>query len=327
MKAAVIVQHGSDRTLQVQEVAAPQPGPGEILVRVRAAGLNRADLALLPHGPASGYSGPAIPGMEMAGEVVGLGSGVSAWRVGDRVMAMAPRAYAQQVTVDARWAMPVPEGCAWEHAAAMPLAMMTAHDALIVNGRMRTGDAVLIQGVSSGVGIAALQIAKARGASVVIGTSTSEAKLARLAPLGLNWGVNTRKDALEPVVQKATDSRGVDVVVDFIGAPALDDNMKALAVKGRLVQVGRLGGVVAPGIDLNLLSLKRLQLIGVTFRTRTPEEVASLVATLQADLGGDIDALKYQPLVDREFSLADVAQAHEHMKQNSHLGKIVLRVP
>lgn len=326
MKAAVIVKADAGNQLRIENVQDPVAAPNQLLVRVRSIGLNRADLGLKipPNKGASATPPAAIPGMEMAGEVIEVGPEVRNFKVGDRVMAMASRSYAELVVVDARLAMKVPSSYTWEEAAGTPLAMMTAHDALVTNGRLQRGESVLIQAATSGVGLATLQIAKHKGAKLVIGTSTNDEKLKRLMDLGLDVPVNAKQGSVLERVREATSGSGVDVVIDHIGAQVLADSMKALAVRGRLVQVGRLGGSMANEVDLDLLALNRIHLIGVTFRTRSPDEVAALVKAMVTDIGTAMEALKFRPVIDRVFPLDAVAEAHRHMKSNAHFGKLIL---
>jgi len=325
MKAAVIVGEGEGKHLEIKDLPSPQPGPAEVLVAVRAIGMNRADLSLNPGHFRKAGGGPAEPiaGLEMAGEVVALGPEVAGVGKGDRVMAMAARAYAEYAAVDYRLAIAVPAGWSWEAAAAAPVALMTAHDAVMTNGRMAPGDTVLIQGASTAVGIAAVQIAKMRGAKMVIGTSTSPDKLERLKSLGLDHGLNPKVEDFAARVLELTGDHGADVIIDLVGGSALAGNMRCAAILGRIVNVGRMGGLKGE-IDLDLLSLKRLSLIGVTFRTRSIVEIAALIGRMKDDLWAGITAGRLRLPLDRTFPLAEAAAAQAYMKSNAHFGKIVL---
>lgn len=318
---AVVVDAGP--RLVVRDVDPPVPGPGEVLVRTRAAGLNRADVALGGGGHDLGSGGAA--GREVAGEVEAVGDGVADVAVGDRVMAMAAGAWAELVAVDARLCMPVPDGWSWEEAAATPVVYGTAHDALVTNAGLAPGESVLIPAVSSGVGIAALQIARAKGAGTVIGTSRSPDKLAALAPLGLDVGIDVRSGGLADAVRGATEGRGADVVVDNVGGPAFADVLDATAILGRIVQVGRLGGRTAE-VDLDLLAYKRVRLIGVTFRTRSIDERVAVVRAFLDDLGDDLAAGHLRPLVHGSWPLEEAAAALEALQADRHVGKLVLTV-
>jgi NADPH:quinone reductase-like Zn-dependent oxidoreductase len=311
-------------TLSVATVTTPEPGPHELLVRVRAAGVNRADLARTQqHFAAKDVN---IAGLEAAGEVAAVGSEVSGFAPGDRVMAMCRDAYAEYALFDARFTLRVPDGVEWTAAAATPTWYLTAHDAIVVNGGLRQGESVLIQAAGAGVGLAGLQVARMMGAGLVLGVGRDDAKLARLrAEFGLDVAINSSREDVAAVAREATGGKGVDIVMDNVGASALKANMEAMAIGGRLIGVGRLGGRMAE-IDLDLLALKRLKLIGVTFRTRSIEEKAALAARAMADLGPAISEGRLRPLVDRTFPLDEALAAQEEMRANRHLGKIVLTV-
>lgn len=324
MKAITIVEATPRNRLELRDVPDPVPGPTEMLVRVKAAGVNRADLArALSHSanPPPGWI--PIGGLEMAGEVAHLGSEVRDFRVGDRVMSNAPASYAEYVKVDARVAMRVPEAYSWEQAAATPVAYLTAHDATITNGRMKAGDSVLVQAASSGAGIAAVQLAKLLGGKPVMGTSGSDEKLERLADLGLDVGINHRQNDFADAVLAATGGRGADVIVDHVSAGVLAGNLKCAAVLGRIVDVGRLGGR-HDQIDLDLLALKRISLIGVTFRTRSIAEVQEIIRRFEADCREHLESGRLKFPIDRTFGLFEAAEAQAYMEENRHFGKIVL---
>jgi NADPH2:quinone reductase len=322
MKAIVVVPGAAGPELELRDVPEPVPGPHDLLVRVRAAGLNRADLARVQQHYKS--TGPDIAGLEAAGEVIATGEEVGGFSAGDRVMAMCVGAYAEKALIDHRIALKVPQAMGWGEAAAVPTWFLTAHDAVIVSGRLAGHETLLIQAAASGVGLAALQVAKAMGVAAVIGTSRDKAKLARLiSEFGLDHAIDTASEDFATRALELTGQRGVDVIMDNIGASALAGNMAALALRGRLIGVGRMGGRIAE-IDLDLLALKRLELIGVTFRTRTIEEKAELGRRAMADLGGLIDGGRLRPVVDRSFPLDAAAQAQDYMRSNTHLGKIVL---
>lgn len=325
MRAVVVVQEEGGKRVVVRDVARPQPGDGEVLVSVRAAGANRADLAMnVGHFKQAGAALAApVAGLEFAGEVAELGPGVSGVRLGDRVMAMGQGAFAEYARVDHRLLIPVPAGFSWEEAASAPVAFMTMHDAVVTNGRLQPGESVLVQGVTSGVGIAAFQIARAKGARLVIGTSTSDAKLATLREWGLDLGLNSRSDDVVQRVTEATGGKGVELVIDMIGGPVINQNMQAAAVKGRIVDVGRMGGLKGE-IDLDLHSLKRISFIGVTFRTRSVEEIQTIIRLMVDDIWPDVVAGRVKVPIDRSFALEQAADAYTHMRANAHLGKVVL---
>lgn len=325
----VIIPAANGGTLELRDVPAPVPGPGDLLVRVRATALNRADLAqrrgAYPAPVQAGDSGLAIAGLEAAGEVVGMGGEVRGFTVGDRVMAMCAGGYAECTTVDHRLAVRVPERLSWEEAAAIPVAYMTAHDALITNAHLQAGESVLVNAASSGVGVAAIQIARFWGATPVLGTSGVPEKLAALAELGLDRGINYHAENFADAVLATTGGTGVDVVIDHVGGPYLTDNLRCMALRGRLVSIGRLGGGTAE-LDLNLLALKRLSLIGVTFRTRTLDERIAIVQRCAADLLPALADGSLRSLIDRVFPLHEALEAQGYMASNAQLGKIVLTV-
>ena len=323
MKAAINTRTENGATLVIQNVPDPSPGPGEILIKVKTVGLNRADLA-------RGISDPANPsanigGIEMAGEVAALGPGVTNFAVGDRVMSMAGRSYAEKCVAAADVAMKIPDGLDFIQAAAIPTFFSTAHDAIVTNGEFRKGDAVLIQGVTAGVGIAMVQTAKALGASLVAGTSRDAAKLGRIKQFGLDLPIHSGHDKTPEACMQATNKRGMNVIIDNIGKGVLGDNFDAAAIKGRIVGVGRLGGRMDE-IDLDKLALKRLKLIGVTFRTRSGEEKAEITRRLVADMGYLFVSGAIKPPIDRTFSFDEALAAQEYMRGNKHVGKIVLVV-
>lgn len=325
MWAAVVIQDAGGKRLDVREVPKPAPGEAEVVVRVRAAGANRADLSMnVGHFKGAGTALAApVAGLEFAGEVTEVGANVSSVKVGDRVMAMGQGAFAEYARIDHRLLIPVPTTFSWEQAAAAPVAFMTMHDAVVTNGRLQAGESVLVQGATSGVGIAAFQIARLKGAKPVIGTSTSDTKLATLKGWGLDLGINSKTDDVVKQVAEATGGKGADLVIDMLGGPVINQNMQAAAVKGRIVDVGRMGGLKGE-IDLDLHSLKRISFIGVTFRTRSVEEIRTIIQLMVADIWPAVTAGQVKLPIDRVFPLAKIADAYAHMRANAHLGKIVI---
>jgi NADPH2:quinone reductase len=311
MKAAVFGARG----LELREVGKPQPKVGQILVRVRCAGLNRRDLTRM-----EGDEG-RVPGMDWAGEVAEVGGNVTGFRPGDRVMCMGAGGYAEYAVADAAVSFPLPADMGFEQAATLPLALLTMHDALITNGRLQRGESVLIQGASSGVGLMALQIAKLKGASLVAGSSRKPSE--RLAQFGADLVLNTSQPGWVETLTKATGGKGVDVVVDQVSGALFNQTQQATAIGGRIVNVGRLGGMTAP-FDFNLHALRRLQYIGVTFRTRSPAEVAEVARRMREDLWPSLGKLSLP--VDRVFPLAQAEAAQARMRANEHFGKILLSV-
>jgi NADPH2:quinone reductase len=326
MKAAVVTEQG----LAIREVPKPEPKPNEVLVRVHASGLNRAELAMAAGHRHGALGGPGtIVGLEWAGEVVAVGAEVPAGaaKPGDRVMCSGSGGYAEYAVCDWGRLSPIPaNNMSFVQAATLPVALQTMHDAVMTNGRLQPGESVLIQGASSGVGLMGLQIAKAKGASLVIGSSTNPARRARLKEFGADLTIDTSDPAWPDQVQQATKGKGVDLIVDQISASVANQNMKAAAVKGRIVNVGRLGGAKGE-FDFDLHALKRIDYIGVTFRTRSLEEVREITRRMRADLWSLVEAGKLILPIDRTFPLDEAAAAQAHMRANAHFGKIVLTVP
>jgi NADPH2:quinone reductase len=308
--------------IEVQDIPAPVAGAGQVLVRVRASGVNRGEITQA-RDRRSGD--PITAGVEFAGEVAAVGPGVSGWREGDRVMGHGRECQAQFVLADPLALMPVPAGVSWTEAAAFPNVFITAHDAVVTNGELRAGESVLVNGASGGVALAAIQIAALLDAKPVIAMSRSATKLDRLAAFGVDVGIDTARESQVEAVMAATDNRGVDVIVDTVGGTVFEANMKSLAVKGRLVQVARLGSATAQ-IDLATLWMKRLKLIGVTFRTRTEQERLACIQACARDLLPLLNAGRIRWAIDRIFPLEAVAEAHAYMMQAQHFGKIVLTV-
>jgi NADPH:quinone reductase len=322
MKAAVVTETG----VQVRDVPEPKPSPQQVLVRVRASGLNRADLAVAAghsHGSVGGVG--TVVGMEFAGEVVEVGGEVpTEVKPGDRVMCSGAAAYAELAVADWGRVSPVPDrNMGWEQAATLPIALQTMHDAVVTNGRLQADESVLIQGASSGVGLMGMQIAKLMGARRVLGSSTNPERRARLAEFGCDVAIDTSDPAWPERVLEATGGRGVELIVDQISAPVANGNLRACAILGRIVNVGRLGGARGE-FDFDLHAMRRISYIGVTFRTRSPDEVREINRRMRADLWDAVEAGKLRLPLDRTFPLAEAAAALERMKANRHFGKVVL---
>ncbi|MEX3814562.1 zinc-binding dehydrogenase [Paraburkholderia sp. BR13439] len=320
MKAVRVIPAPSGGIVEVQDIPVPVVGAGQVLVRVRAAGLNRGEI----NQARDLRSGNTITtGVEFAGEVAAVGEGVNGWREGDRVMGHGKGCQAEYVLSDPRALMAVPEGLSWIEAAAFPNVFITAHDAVITNGQLRAGESVLINGASGGVAMAAIQIASVWGAKPVMAQSRSAAKLDRLAEFGVDVGIDSSHQSQLDVVMAATDKRGVDLIIDTVGGPVFEANMQSLAVKGRLVNIARLGSATAQ-IDLSQLWLKRLKLIGVTFRTRTEEERLQCIEACARDLLPHLAAGRIGLPIDRTFAMDAIGEAHAYMLLDQHIGKIVL---
>ncbi len=321
MKAAVLSESG----VEIREVAKPVPGPTQVLVKVRAAGLNRADLIMAAghrHGNAGGPG--SVLGLEFAGDVEAVGAEVTSLRPGQRVMCSGNGGYAEYAVADWGRVSPIPaNNMGYETAATLPVALQTMHDAVVSNGRLKAGETILIQGASSGVGLMGLQIAKLKGARLVIGTSTNPGRRERLKEFGADLAIDTSEANWSARVLEATAGKGVDLIVDQVSASVANENLKATAILGRIVNVGRLGGFRGE-FDFDLHALRRIEYIGVTFRTRTPEEVREIVRRMRADLWADVEAGRLRLPIDRTFPLEQAAAALAHMRANAHFGKIVL---
>lgn len=309
---------------RLSEVPRPRPGPNQVLVRVHAAPLNRADLNMLrgnAHGAVGGMGAPL--GLEWAGEVVEVGEAVTAWKSGDRVMGAGGGAFADYALGHAGLIHAIPYGLDFVQAATMPVAIQTMHDAIVTHGALQPGQSILIQGASSGVGLMGLRIAKALRAGLVIGSSTSPEKRARLGEFGADLTVDTGEAGWADQILSVTDGKGVDVVIDQLAGPLFNDTMRATRIGGRIVNVGRMAGERAT-VDFDLHSMRRITYVGVTFRTRSGREVMELVQRARADLGKAMARGELALPVDASFPLTEAAAAFEKMVANRHFGKIVL---
>jgi len=319
MKAAV----GSEQGLVVRDVPAPQPKPADLLVKVKAIALNRADLGAAKGDASHGAAAGTPIGSEYSGEVIEVGPEAKGFKVGDRVMCYNPGAYAEIAVCDHGRALPIPQGMSFEQAATLPIGLNTLHDALVTNGRLKAAESVLVQGASSGVGLLGLQIAKFKGAKLVIGSSTNPERRARLTEFGADLAIDTSDPSWPDQVLKATDGKGVNLTVDMVSGKTVNQTMAASALLGRIVNIGRLGGMKAE-FDFDLHARKRIDYVGVTFRTRTLDEVREIVRKMRADLWDAIVAGKFCVPIDKTFPLGEAPAAHAHMRANAHFGKIIL---
>jgi len=325
MKAIVIDEPGDEIRMHLGDAEAPALRPGSVRIAVAGAGVNRADLlqrqGLYP--PPPGAS--PILGLECAGTVSELGEGVTGVAVGDRVMALlAGGGYAEQVVVDAGSLMRVPEGLDLVDAAGLPEVLLTVFLNVFQIGALQAGGTLLVHGGGSGIGTAAIQMARAAGARVVV-TAGSKEKCDRCLELGADVAVNYNETDFAGAARDATHGRGVDVVLDSIGGPYLARNLDSMAVGGRLVIIGLMGGAKAE-IPLGQLLTRRLQVIGSTLRARPEAEKAELVRAFESRFGADLAAGLIRPVIDRVLPLADAPEAHRIMKASTHFGKLVLRV-
>lgn len=324
MKSWWIQTEGAHMVLVPREVPVPRPAAGQVGVRIRAAALNRGEF-IAGHG-LHAASAPARPaGFEAAGEVTELGEGVTRFKVGDRVMGRCDGAFSEHGCMRVEEIFPVPEALGWEQAACTSVTYGTAHDMLIAQGRLQAGEWLLVTGISSGVGVASLQLAKALGARV-IGTSGSAAKLERLQAMGLDVALHTRGPDFGPAVLQATADHGADLVVNNVGGTVFAACVEVMAFQGRLATVGYVDGVVRAEIDLEALHKKRLQLFGVSQKLRTPAHRAAAAQALARDVLPLMREGKLAPVVDHVFPLAEIQAAQRCMEENQHLGKIVVRM-
>lgn len=310
--------------LELRDAPMPEPGPRQLLLRMRAASLNRGEF-ILGHGLQKSGTSRAI-GLEGAGEIVKAGAEVSGFRAGDRVMGRCAGAFAEYALMDAREAIAMPANLSWEEAAAVPLTFLVVHDMLVAQGRLKAGEWLLVTGVSSGVGVAALQAARAMGARV-IGTSGSGDKLARLKREGLDVALCTRVGDFHDAVMKATDGEGVNLVVNTVGGSVFAECIRCMAFEGRLATVGYVDNVLKAEIDIQALHAKRLTLFGVSNKQRTPEQRAAGLPAFVADLMPHFAAGRIRPVIDRVFAFGELEAAKAHMEASRHVGKIVLAMP
>lgn len=324
MQSYWMQMNGDQATLELREVPHPVAGDNQVLVRLHAASLNRGEF-IAGHG-LHGKSGAAKAiGMEGAGEVVALGNGVNRLKLGDRLMGRCPGAFSEYAVMDVREAMPIPTSLTWEEAACIPLTFLVVYDMLVLQGHLVTNEWLLINGVSSGVGVAALQMAKALGARV-IGTSGSADKLARIKPLGLNVGLHTRGADFYDAVMQATDDKGVNLVVNTVGGSVFAEDVRCMQFEGRHATVGYVDGTLKAEIDLESLHAKRLTFFGVSNKQRNPDQRAQSLPAFSADILPLFEAGRIKPLVDHVFPFTQLAQAKAHMEMNQHVGKIVLSI-
>jgi NADPH:quinone reductase len=327
MKAIVITGTGGPEVLKIREVPTPEPRGDQVRVRVRACGLNRADL-LQARGvyPAPPGAPADIPGLEYAGEIDALGPDiVGPLKAGDRVFGIvAGGGQGEYVLTHERMAVMIPPNLDFVEAAAVPEAFITAHDALLNQGRLAPGESVLAHAAGSGVGTAVVQIAHAMGCPS-FGTSRTADKLERLKSLGLHLGIDTSRDNFSEVVLGATKGRGVNVVIDLLGAAVLSGNLAALATRGRLVLVGLLAGTSGP-LDLNLMLRKRITIVGTTLRARPLEEKIAATLRFAGEVCPWLERGLVRPVVDSVFLFDEFHAAQARMEANELFGKIILRL-
>lgn len=322
MKSYALHVEGSQAVLQLLDTAVPEPGPGQVLLKMHAAGLNRGEF--IPGGLVKGgASKPA--GIEGAGEVVKLGPGVEGVTPGLRVMGRCAGAFAEYAVMDLRELMPVPARLSMNEAAAVPLSFLVVHDMLVQQGRLQAGEWLLVTGVSSGAGVAALLAAKALGARV-IGSSGSADKLARLQALGLDVALHTRAPDFADAVMQATAGHGADLVVNTVGGSVFAECLRCMAFEARMAIVGYVDRQLDANIDLQAVHVKRLTLFGVSNKLRSAAQRAAGVPAFVAELLPAFADGRIRPLVDSVYPFEQLPAAQAHMEANRHLGKIVLQI-
>ena len=322
MQAYAIKTLNDQAVVEIVERAEPALGPTQMRIQMHAASLNRGEF-IVGHG-LHGKSEMLQPvGLEGAGTVLEIGAEVTGFALGQRVMGRCPGAFALRAVMEQREAMPIPDGLSWEEAAAVPLTYLTAYDALFEQGQLQAGEWVLINGVTSGVGVAALQMAKARGAHV-IGTSGSADKLAKLQGQGMTLALQTRDANFHAAVMQATENQGVNLVVNTVGGSVFAEDIRCLGFEGRLAMVGYVDGELSSPIDLQALHAKRLRLFGVSNKLRSPLQKAAAIPGFMKDVWPALNRGEFRPFIDQVFPFSQLAQAKDSMQANHHVGKIVL---
>ncbi|MGV9674088.1 quinone oxidoreductase family protein [Nocardia sp. NPDC003482] len=312
---------------EVREVARPEPGPGQVLIRTRAAATNNGDIPMLDRAdPTRGGTGEAfVAGFEYAGTVAALGDGTGDWRVGDAVMGSTPHSFAEYVLADHRHVLPLPDGLDPAVACALPTGLLTEHGALTAAG-FTAGQSVLITGASAGIGLIGAQLAKALGAAHVIGTTRAPGKRALLTEAGVDTVVVTPGTDLTAAVLAATGGRGVDVVLDHVGGPTFARCLPATRHDGHVVNIGRLDGP-ASTIDLDDLSYRHLTVHGVSFGFTRPDELAAVIAGLRPEVLAAVARGAIRPVIDRTVPLTEPGDAADRLRSGAAVGKIVFTLP
>lgn len=326
MKVVEIRQPGGPEVLTPAMRPTPVPGPGEILIKVAAAGVNRPDLVQRSghYPPPPGASD--LPGLEAAGTVAALGEGVERWKVGDAVTALLPGGgYAEYVVTPALHALPVPQGLSMVEAAGLCETFYTVWGNLFMRGGLRSGETVLIHGGASGIGTTAIMLAAAKGARV-FATAGSDEKCAACVGLGATRAINYRNEDFVQVVKQETGGKGVDVVLDIVGGDYVARNLASLALEGRLVQIAFLGGVRSVTIDVSQIMMKRLTVTGSTLRPQSVAQKAAIARQLEEHVWPLLGSGGLRPVIDSTYPLDQAAEAHRRMESSAHTGKLILEV-
>jgi NADPH:quinone reductase len=322
MKSWFIVSGKEATSVELRDVPVPEPKAGELLVKVRTAGLNRGEF-IAGHGLSGGAA--KVAGIEAAGEVEKVGEGVTEFKPGDRVMGRAYGAYAEYTIHRIGDAMPAPASMSWEEAAGGSITYLTAYDMLWPGGELKANEWLLVTGASAGVGVASVQLGKLIGAKVA-GTSGSAEKLKKLSALGMDLALQNRNGGFEKALMEATGGKGVNVVVNNVGGTVFAECVRSLAYRGRLATVGYVDGVVKAEIDILALHSKRLKIYGVSNKMRSAGEIAEGVRGFTRDVLPSMASGHVRPVIDKVFPFAELPQAKAHMESNAHLGKIILKM-
>ncbi len=325
MRAILVRAPGGPEQLYLGEYPMPSPGPGELLVRVRATSLNRADLLQREgkYPPPPGAS--PILGLDVAGTVAALGPGVTGWQTGDRVFGLVEGGgYAEYAVLPAGMAMRIPDNLSFEEAAAIPEVFLTAYQALCWLGQLQQNEHVLVHAGASGVGTAAIQLARCLGAHVHVTASAPKHGVCRT--LGAETTIDYRQEDFAERIQEVTGGTGVHLIIDFVGAPYLEPNLRCLAMDGRIVLLATLGGSRVEAFNLRLLFARRAQLIASTLRNRARDYKVRLTQEFAERFLNDFAEGRLRPVIDRIYNWTEVADAHRRMESNQNVGKIVLRV-
>lgn len=324
MRSYWMQMNATETVLEMRDVPVPEPGPGQMLVEVRAASLNRGEF-VIGHGLHGAVGSWKAIGGEAAGEIVKVGDHAGRWKVGDRVMGRCVGAFSQCALLNAEETMAVPKSLSWEEASALPLTFLVAFDMLVLRGHLEPGEWLLINGVTSGVGVASLQLGKVLGARV-IGTSGSERKLETLGRLGLDIALCTQKPDFASAVMEATGQHGADLIVNVVGGSVFAENIRVAAFEGRLATVGYVDGVLHADLDLGAVHARRLTLFGVSNKLRTKAQRAAAIPRFVDQIMPHVAAGRIKPQVDGVFDFSQLAEAKRFMESGGHVGKIVLRI-
>jgi putative PIG3 family NAD(P)H quinone oxidoreductase len=325
MTAIGIKTPGGPEALVAEERPVPVPGPTEVLVRVRAAGVNRPDVMQRKGQYPPPPGAPDIPGLEVAGDVVAVGGNVTRWKTGDKICALVSGGgYAEYCVTDEATALPVPKGFSYVEAAALPETFMTVWHNVFERGALKSGETFLVHGGSSGIGTTAILLAKAFGATV-IATAGSPEKCEACRKLGADVAIDYNKEDFVAVTKEATGKNGANLILDMIGGDYVDRNFEAAAVEGRIVQIATQKGTKVTA-DLRRLMLKRLTLTGSTLRARPVADKAAIARALEAKVWPLLESGKIRPVIDSTYPLTKASEAHARMETSLHIGKIMLEV-